>query len=70
MNFTYSTPIMAAPRIDRPMYEALDAYDRDWLIPGLGSIPYTDFVTVLFTNPAFTDAFLIGLSDEINERHP
>ena len=28
------TPIMKAPRFDRPMYEALDAYDRDWLIPG------------------------------------
>ena len=59
------TPIMAAPRMDRPMYEALDAYDRDWLIPGLGSIPYTDFITVLFTNPAFTEAFLVGLSDEM-----
>ncbi|MES2525065.1 MAG: hypothetical protein V4617_20370 [Gemmatimonadota bacterium] len=57
--------IMAAPTFNRPMYEALDAYDRDWLIPGLGSIPFTDFVTVLYTNPAFTESFLVGLSDEM-----
>ena len=57
--------IMAAPRFDRPMYEALDAYDRDWLVPGLGTIDKTDFVTVLLTNPAFTEGFLVGLSDEM-----
>jgi len=57
-------PIMAAPEIKRPMYEALDAYDRDWLVPGLGTIPETDFLTLLSTNPEFTEAFLIGLSDE------
>ena len=28
-------PIMAAPRFDRPMYQALDQYDREWLVPGL-----------------------------------
>jgi hypothetical protein len=59
------TPVMAAPRFDRPMYEALDAYDRDWLVPGLGTVAETDFVTVLATNPAFTEAFLVGLSDEM-----
>ena len=58
-------PIMAAPRFDRPMYEALDAYDRDWLLPGIGSIGKTDFVTLLETNPAFTEAFLVGLADEM-----
>jgi hypothetical protein len=47
------------------MFEALDAYDRDWFIPGLGAIPYSDFVTVLETNPVFTEAFLVGLSDEM-----
>ncbi len=58
-------PIMAAPEFTRPMYEALDAYDRDWLVPGLGLINRTDFVTLLETNPVFTEAFLIGLSDEM-----
>jgi hypothetical protein len=59
------TPIMAAPHFDRPMYQALDDYNRDWLVPGLGTIDKTDFVTVLFTNPVFTEAFLVGLSDEM-----
>jgi hypothetical protein len=58
-------PIMAAPHFDRPMYEAIDTYDRDWLVPGLGTIAKPDFVTVLQTNPAFTEAFLVGLSDEM-----
>ncbi len=59
------TPIMAAPRFDRAMYQALDEYNRDWLVPGLGSIKETDFVTLLLTNPTFTEAFLVGLSDEM-----
>jgi len=59
------TPIMAAPHFDRPMYQALDAFNRDWLVPGLGTIAETDFVTVLLTNPIFTEAFLVGLSDEM-----
>lgn len=57
-------PIMYAPEIRRPMYEALGEYDRDWLVPGLGTIAATDFLTLLSTNAAFTEAFLIGMSDE------
>ena len=59
------SPIMAAPRFDRAMFEALADYDRDWIVPGLGDIELTDFVTVLETNPVFTETFLIGLSDEM-----
>ncbi len=58
-------PVMAAPNFPRAMYEALDAYDRDWLVPGLGSISQPDFVTLLVANPAFCEAFLTGLSDEM-----
>jgi hypothetical protein len=57
-------PIMAAPRFNRPMYRALDDYDREWLVPGLSLLPATDFVTVLSTNDEFMEAFLVGLSDE------
>ena len=57
--------IMAAPVFRRPMYEALHAYDPDWLVPGLGLLPATDFVTVLATNSTFIEAFLVGLSDEM-----
>lgn len=58
-------PVMAAPNFPRAMYEALDSYDRDWLVPGLGSISQPDFVTLLEANPAFCEAFLTGLSDEM-----
>ena len=58
-------PIMRAPVFKRPMYEALDSYDREWLIPGLGNMKQTDLVTVLETNPQFIETFLLGLSDEM-----
>jgi hypothetical protein len=58
-------PIMAAPRFDRPMYQALDSYDREWLVPGLGTLPEPELVTLLEANDAFTEAFLVGLSDEM-----
>jgi hypothetical protein len=57
-------PIMAAPVFTRPMYEALDAYDREWLIPGLATMPEPDVVTVLVSNVDFLEAFLVGLSHE------
>jgi hypothetical protein len=58
-------PIMAAPRFDRPMYQALESYDREWLVPGLGTLPEPELVTLLSTNDEFTEAFLVGLSDEM-----
>ena len=58
-------PIMAAPRFDRAMYQALDSYDREWLVPGLGKLPEPELVTLLSTNDEFTEAFLVGLSDEM-----
>ena len=57
-------PIMAAPHFEHPMYEALDRYDRRWLIPGVDRIPGNDFVTVLQTNSRFVEAFLVGLNHE------
>lgn len=57
-------PIMAAPEFIRPMYEALDDYDRNWLIPGLANLPEPDLVTLLKTNVEFNEAFLVGLSHE------
>jgi hypothetical protein len=58
-------PIMAAPIFTRPMYQALDAYDRDWLLAGLGTIKPPDFVTMLTTNAQFLESFLVGLSHEM-----
>lgn len=58
-------PIMAAPRFDRAMYRALDDYNREWLVPGLGTLPEPELVTVLEANDQFVEAFLVGLSDEM-----
>ncbi|MFT4013708.1 MAG: hypothetical protein QM682_09945 [Paracoccus sp. (in: a-proteobacteria)] len=58
-------PIMAAPEFRRPMSRALEDMDRDWLVPGLGTIAERDFVTLLSINPGFAEAFLIGASDEM-----
>lgn len=58
-------PILAAPVFHRPMYAALEDYDRDWLVPGLGTIPDHNFITLLSINPGFAEAFLIGASDEM-----
>jgi hypothetical protein len=57
-------PVMAAPRFDHPMYEALDRYDRSWLIPGIGLIEESDMATLLETNTRFVEAFLVGLNHE------
>ena len=58
-------PIMAAPVFTRAMYEALDNYNRDWLVPGLGRMKQPDLVTALVTNARFIEALLIGLSHEM-----
>jgi len=58
-------PIMAAPRFDRPMWGGLADWDQDWLIPNLGLVDETDFVTLLFDNPRFSEGYLVGLSDEM-----
>jgi hypothetical protein len=59
------SPIMAAPVFTRPMYQALDDYSRDWLLPGLATFPEPDIVTVLTSNAAFLEAFFAGLSHEM-----
>jgi len=56
---------MKAPRFDRAMYKALDEYDREWLVPGLGELPEAEMVTLLASNDVFVESFLIGLSDEL-----
>lgn len=59
------TPVMAAPVFTRPMYQALDAYSRDWLLSGLDDLPQPDVVTLLVSNAEFVEAFLAGLSHEM-----
>jgi hypothetical protein len=58
-------PVMAAPVFTLPMYEALDEYSRDWLLPGLATFPEPDIVTTLVSNAEFIEGFLAGLSHEM-----
>ena len=53
------------PVFERPMHEALEAYDPDWLLPGMSRIPASDLITVVESNPAFVESFLIGLNHEM-----
>jgi len=49
----------------RPMYQALDAWDREWLIPGLAHLETPDLVTILKSNARFIEGFFVGLSHEL-----
>ncbi len=58
-------PVMAHPRFKYPMYEPLDRYDRDWMVPGMGLITKPDMATLLQTNNRFIEAYLVGLNHEM-----
>jgi hypothetical protein len=58
-------PVMAHPRFRYPMYEPLNRYDREWMIPGLGLIKQPDMATLLQTNNRFIEAYLVGLNHEM-----
>jgi hypothetical protein len=47
------------------MYEALRDLSQDFLFPGLEHVP-ANTVTILETNPAFIEAFLVGLNAEMS----
>lgn len=56
-------PIMAAPEFPQPMSQPLAALSQDWLLPGLDKVlPNT--VSLLETNQAFIEAFMVGLNHE------
>jgi hypothetical protein len=57
--------VMAAPRIDVPVYGYLARLDQARFLPGVGEIP-DDSITVLKTNPRFVEALLVGMNDELN----
>ncbi|MGI8457660.1 MAG: hypothetical protein ACR2LI_06075 [Propionibacteriaceae bacterium] len=59
-------PVMACPRFPYPMYEPLDRYEREWMIPGLGLIKAPDMATLLRTNSRFVEAYLVGLNHEMS----
>jgi len=57
-------PVMAHPEFPQPMYKPLAALSQDWVLPGLSDIP-ANTVALAITNPAFIEAYLVGLNHEM-----
>lgn len=61
---TAPLPVLAHPRFPRPMYETLRDYAPEYLLAGLEQVP-VDTITLVETNPAFIESFMIGLNTEL-----
>jgi hypothetical protein len=49
--------------LDFPTWTLLNRHEREWLLPGAGSIvPHS--IVALQTNPAFVDAFMVGINTQ------
>jgi hypothetical protein len=59
-------PAMAYPDFDDPMYEKLRDLSSELLLPNLNLIP-PNSITLLQTNPAFIEAYLVGLNYEFGK---
>ena len=56
-------PLNAAPGFPQAMYEPLAAISPEWMLPGISSIPANSAV-LLQTNPAFIEAYMVGLNED------
>lgn len=55
--------------IDYATWLMLKDHDKEWLLPGVGALP-TNAVVMMQTNPAYIDAYLMGVNTEfMNEMH-
>ncbi|MFI9588156.1 hypothetical protein ACIHCQ_41695 [Streptomyces sp. NPDC052236] len=57
------TPPELCPDLDVPAWQLLRDRHPDWLLPGAGTME-SDRVIAMTTNPAFVDAFLLGLNTQ------
>ena len=57
-------PVELTPELPLPAWQFLRDEAPEWLLPGTGKID-ADSVIALKTNPAFVDAFLLGLNAQI-----
>lgn len=57
-------PVMAAPAFPAPMYRPLAELSQEWLLPGLEQVP-PNTLALLETNPAFVEAYMVGLNHEL-----
>jgi hypothetical protein len=58
-------PVMAAPEFPTPMYQPLAELSQDLLLPGLEHVP-PNTVALLGSNPAFIEAYMVGLNHEMS----
>lgn len=59
-----TAPVELTPDLDVAAWQFLRDDAPDWLLPGGGTLP-DDTVVALTTNPAFVDAFLLGLNAQV-----
>jgi hypothetical protein len=57
-------PVMAHPEFPQPMYKPLAARSPDWILPGLADVS-ANSVALAVTNPAFVEAYMVGLNHEM-----
>ncbi|WNG48186.1 DUF3892 domain-containing protein [Archangium minus] len=58
-------PLLAGVSFPQPTYELLRRISKDALLPGVEKIP-PDSITLLRANPAFIEAFLVGMNTEMS----
>jgi hypothetical protein len=59
-----TSPVELKPDLDLPAWRFLRDNAPEWLLPGAGTLE-PDSVIALTTNPAFVDAFLLGLNAQL-----
>lgn len=57
------TPPEFAIGLDFPTWDLLRKYDKEWLLPGVGTLQKNS-ITALQTNPAFMDAYMVGINSQ------
>ena len=58
------SPVELTPDLDLAAWQFLRDHEPEWLLPGAGTL-LDDSVVALTTNPAFVDAFLLGLNAQV-----
>jgi len=57
-------PIEAGPKYPQAMYAPLAQLSPEWMLPGISEVE-ADCATLLETNPAFIESYMVGLNDEM-----
>jgi hypothetical protein len=58
-------PMEVGPKFPQPMYAPLAELSPEWMLPGVSQVQ-EDCALLLATNPAFIEAYMVGLNDELS----